>query len=60
MTVSKRKKEDWLNGVAFLNGSSIASQTQIQIDKVLKLLYKLFLYSIIGSFAKIITKIFKF
>ena len=46
-----------LGGVAV---KSISKDIKLEkIDSILKLLYQLFLYSIVGSFAKVLAKLFK-
>lgn len=48
----------------FLNGKKLSRTTSKisleEIDNVFKLIYKLFLYSVLGFFAKIFAKVFKF
>ena len=59
MTISK-KKETIQNGLEILNCPNIISDSYNRVDNVLKLFYKLFVYSIIGFLAKVLTKLFKF
>ncbi len=54
-------KNEILNSVGKEFTDRISSELQInKIETVLKLVYRLFLYSIIGFFAKIVSFIFKF
>ena len=58
------------SGFGFLSGKNgktltaldlTATKANLQkIDNVFKLIYKLFLYSVVGLFAKIVIKLFKF
>ena len=58
MTISRKKVGH--NGQAILNSPNIISDSYTRVDNVLKLFYKLFVYSIIGFLTKVLTKLFKF
>ena len=59
MTISK-KKEIIQNGLDILSSPNIIKNSYARVDNVLKMLYKLFVYSVIGFLAKVLTKLFKF
>ena len=57
---SSRVGQNLVNGAAKEMASRISEQVQIQkIESILKLIYNLFLYSILGFFVKIVTRLFK-
>lgn len=72
MTSARKKKQNSKttekllisqNGASVLNGISEITNNQINLHKLnnlLKLFYKLLLYSVVGFFSKLISKIFKF
>jgi hypothetical protein len=57
---SSKLSQNLMNGAGKELASCISSQAKLErVESIFKLIYNLFLYSVLGFFAKIVMKLFK-